>query len=131
MADEVRRRGGKSRSKSLGNVFTHSNLHKHFSGEVLLFFCFSIADVMLTLKLLARRGSTQFVESNPVANFFIGHWGPKGMVYFKFVMVAFVFVIVQIIAHKRVETARKLLSFAILAVGAVVAYSAVLYMRAV
>ena len=53
------------------------------------------------------------------------------MVYFKFMMVAFVFAIVQIIAHKRVETARKLLSFAILAVGSVVAYSAVLYLRAV
>jgi len=109
-------------------VLTHSNLHTHLSGEVLLFLCFSIADVVLTFKLLYHGGH---VESNPVANFFIGHWGPKGMVYFKFVMVAFVFFIVQIIAHKRVETARKLLNFAILAVGAVVAYSAVLYMRAV
>ncbi|MBT4863707.1 MAG: hypothetical protein HON53_01120 [Planctomycetaceae bacterium] len=128
MSEEVRRRDGKSRSKSKGNVLTHSNLHTHLSGEVLLFLCFSIADVVLTFKLLHHGGH---VESNPVAKFFIDSWGPKGMVYFKFVMVAFVFLIVQIIAHKRVETARKLLSFAILAVGAVVAYSAVLYMRAV
>jgi hypothetical protein len=131
MAEQVRRRGRKSRSKSVGNMLTHSNLHTHLSGEVLLFFCFSIADAVLTLKLLARRGPTQFVESNPIANFIIGHWGPKGMVYFKFAMVATVFLIVQIIAHKRIETARKLLHFAILAVGAVVAYSAVLYLRVV
>ena len=69
-------------------------------------------------------------ESNPIARFFINSWGPKGMVYFKFVMVAAVFVIVQIIAHRRVETAKKVLNFAIIAVGAVVTYSAVLYLRA-
>jgi hypothetical protein len=131
MSEQVRRRDGKSRAKSVGNVLTHSNLHTHLSGEVLFFLLFSIADVVLTFKLLARRGSIQFIESNPIAKFFIDHWGPKGMVYFKVVMVATVFLIVQIIAHKRVETARKLLSFAILAVGAVVAYSAVLYLRVV
>jgi len=126
MRERVRRPGDEIRSNPIIKAFTHSHLHTHLSGEVLLFLLFSIADVVLTFKLLYHGGH---FESNPIARFFLNSWGPKGMVYFKFAMVAFVFVMVQIIAYKRIETARRLLMFAILAVGCVVAYSAVLYLR--
>lgn len=98
------------------------------SRELWLFLLFSLADVVLTVKLLAHGG---YVESNPIARFFLLSWGARGMVYFKFALVAATCVLIQIIAHKRHATARRLLNFAVLVVGAVVTYSSLLYIRAV
>lgn len=111
---------------SLVGVLFHPNL-LHVSQEVWLFLLFSVADVVLTVALLSHGG---FAESNPVARFFLNGWGPKGLVYFKISLVATVCLIAQFIAFKRIETARRLLSFAVLAVAVVVAYSSVLYYRA-
>lgn len=127
MRDQAQRQDGDPRSNPIIDAVTHSNLHTYLSGEVWLFLLFSIADVVLTFKLLYHGGH---FESNPIARFFLAHWGPKGMVYFKFAMVSLVFVIVQVIAYKHIETARRILNFAIVAVGGVVTYSAILYLRA-
>jgi hypothetical protein len=115
-----------SETPSLAEMLFHSNL-QHVSQAVSLFLLFSVADVVLTVALLYRGG---FAESNPVARFFLNSWGPKGLVYFKVSLVATVCLIAQFIAFKRIETARRLLSFAALAVAVVVAYSLVLYYRA-
>ena len=90
--------------------------------ETLLFVLVSAMDVFMTYILLSQDGG-QFVESNPVARFFIYGWGVKGMVYFKFAMVAFVCVLSQIIARHRPRTARWLLLGATAVVALVVAYS--------
>lgn len=86
----------------------------------------SALDLFMTYLLLAHGG---FRESNPVANFFILHWGVKGMVYFKFGLVALVCTIAYIVGQHRPTTARRLLQFATLVVTAVVGYSLVLFLR--
>ena len=132
MRDQAPTRRRKARSIPVIEAVTHSHLHTYLSGEVWLFLLFSIADVVLTFKLLnLPSNEIRFGESNPIAQFFFAHWGPKGMVYFKFILVAFVCVVAQVIAAHRVETARRLLTFAILAVAGVTVYSAFLYIRAV
>ncbi len=88
--------------------------------ETVRFLIVSIGDIFLTCYLLSGGG---FTEANPIAGFFIDHWGRKGMVYFKFSMVSVVAVIAQIIARKRLETARRLLNFATLVVTIVLLYS--------
>lgn len=86
----------------------------------------SALDVFMTYLLLRR---PDFTEGNPIALYFLRHWGVKGMVYFKFVMVAVVVLIAQVIARKKVETARQLLNLAALVVAGVVVYSLILYLR--
>jgi hypothetical protein len=112
----------KSRKASFffGNFF--------FEAETALYVVLSIADLLITNHLLQHRAEGfQFVESNPVAREIIHHWGPRGMVYFKFGMVAVVVLITQIIARHRPFTARLVLFFAILMMIYVVVYSVRLF----
>jgi len=88
--------------------------------ETLLFVLVSAMDVFMTYILLSQDG---FFESNPVAHYFIAGWGTKGMVYFKFGMVAFVCVLSQIIARRRPQVARWLLIGATVVSAIVVVYS--------
>lgn len=90
--------------------------------ETLLFVLVSAMDVFMTYILLSQEGGG-FVESNPVARYFIAGWGTKGMVYFKFGMVAFICVLSQIIARRRPRVARWLLIGATIVSAVVVAYS--------
>jgi hypothetical protein len=94
--------------------------------ETVWFILVSALDVFMTYLLIRQPG---FTEGNPIPAYFLNHWGVKGMVYFKFFMVAFVSVIAQIIARKREDIARRLLQFATVVVAAVVVYSLVLYLR--
>lgn len=94
--------------------------------ELVLFVLVNALDVFMTYWLLQHEG---FTESNPVALFFIHRWGPKGMIYFKFGMVAFVCVIAHIVGQQRPELASKFLTLGTLIVGGVVVYSAMLYFR--
>lgn len=70
-------------------------------------------------------------ESNPIAAYFINHWGPlKGMLGFKLGLVVFVCVVTQAIAHRHEQRAKRVLNLGSLLVGAVVAYSLSLLVRA-
>ena len=70
--------------------------------ETVRFIFVSALDVFLTYILIRQE---HFHEGNPVARFFLNHWGLRGMIYFKFAMVAFVAVLAQIIARSRLDTA--------------------------
>ncbi len=94
--------------------------------ETVAFLLVSALDVFMTYFLLRQPG---FTEGNPVAAYFFHRWNIKGMVFYKFFMVAFVTVISQIIARKREDIAARLLQFATVVVGGVVVYSLVLYLR--
>ena len=94
--------------------------------ETTWFLMVSALDVFMTYFLIRQPG---FTEGNPIPAFFLNHWGIKGMVYFKFGMVAFVCVIAQIIARTRPAVGSRLLQFATVVVGGVVVYSLVLYLR--
>ncbi len=87
--------------------------------ETATFVLLSALDVLLTSLLLSGDGE----ELNPIADFFYHRWQTNGLVMFKFVMVALVTVVIQIIARQHIEAARKVSIFACILVGAVVVYS--------
>ena len=91
--------------------------------ETCWFILLSVCDLVLTF-LLLRTGI--FREVNPVAEFVLFAGGLKGFAYFKFAMVAFVTVLAQIIARRRLETARTVLRTAIVVQFFVAVYSATL-----
>jgi hypothetical protein len=91
-----------------------------------LFILVSALDVFATYLLLQHGG---FTESNPVARYFLHGWGMRGMIYFKFGMVALICTIAYVVGQHRPLTAQRLLQFATLVVGAVVVYSVVLFVR--
>ena len=64
-----------------------------------------------------------FRESNAIANYVLSRFGFRGMVYFKFALVAFVAVAAQIAALKHIRIGRWLLNFGTLITGCVVIYS--------
>ena len=103
--------------------------------ETGLFLLVSVLDFLMTYRLLVESGSEGlygkviFYESTPIARFFLNHWGPKGLFYFKLALFTFVAVIAQIIACKKIETARKLLNFATILIAGVVIYSLSLLLR--
>lgn len=104
--------------------------HEH---EISLFILVSLFDILMTWILLSRpkdAGGVYFNESNPVAQFFLHHWGLKGMIYFKFFMVGFVCAIAEIVAHYRPRTGKFILQLGIVVVSVVVIYSLTLLLQA-
>ena len=102
--------------------------------ETTRFILVSTLDIFMTYLSLSYRDEANnpvFIESNPIARFFINHWGVKGMYYFKLTMVAVATVIAQVVARKKLETARMLLNGASVVVAGVVVYSLVLFLRTV
>lgn len=94
--------------------------------ETSWFLLVNVLDIVVTWLLIR---SDQFRESNPVALYFLNHWGLRGMNLFKLSTTVLVIGISQYIAASRPATARLLLIFGTIVVGAVVCYSAVLGLR--
>ena len=90
--------------------------------STLLFAIVSALDLIMTWTLLTH-DEMVFVESNPVARYFLYGWGLLGMLYFKLSIVSFVAILCQVIARSRMDIARRLLYFATATVSAVVLYS--------
>ena len=88
--------------------------------ETCLFILVNALDVFMTYILLSLG---EFRESNEMANYFFARWGIRGMVYYKFILVGVVTVTAQIIARKRLGTARYLLNSGSLIIACVVVYS--------
>jgi hypothetical protein len=107
-------------------LIRHWLVHRPLEHETALFLLVCALDLFMTYVLLRRGG---FRESNPVADWFLMRWGFPGMIVFKFATAAVVTVIAQVVAEKRVRTARWLLRFGTLIVGSVVVYSLVLFLR--
>ncbi len=95
-------------------------------GLALLFVLLNVIDVVITYLGMA---SGHLTEVNPIAGFFIDHWGLKGMLWFKFLVVAFVMTLVKIISRRHPASSRNVLLFGNLAVGIVVVYGILLSMR--
>lgn len=73
----------------------------------------------------------RITESNPIAAYFINRWGlEKGLLAFKFGLVAAICLITQRIALRQPRTARWVLNLGTLVTGAVVLYSVGLLLRA-
>lgn len=95
-----------------------------FETETAWFGLVNTLDIVLTF-LLIRRG--EFFESNPIARYFINHWGLKGMIGFKVALVLIVIAITQFVAHKKPQLARGVLIFGTVVVACVVIYSVSLH----
>lgn len=95
--------------------------------ETCFFILASALDVVMTYILLNH--GPEFQESNQVAAYFLARFGFKGMVYFKFALVAFVTVIAQIVVKTRPQLARRLLNGGTMITVAVILYSAFLWFR--
>lgn len=106
--------------------------------ETVLFVFVNVLDYFMTYILLMysnMEGSPlrlKLMESNPVAAYFINHWGViKGMLGFKLLLVVFICVVTQAIAYRNEDTARKVLNAGSVLVSGVVIYSLWLLTRAV
>ncbi|MBI3864391.1 MAG: hypothetical protein HY290_21115 [Planctomycetia bacterium] len=100
--------------------------------ETGLFILASALDVFMTRYLITSSTSTShisFVEGNPIARYFLDSWGPDGLTWFKFGLVAVVSIICQVIARRKIDVARRVLLFATVAVMGVVIYSVVLMVQ--
>lgn len=96
--------------------------------ETTVFILVNVLDFFTTFWMLTTRD--HFHESNPIAAWFLQGWGPiKGLLYYKLSLVTVVCLISQIIATRRLETARWLLNFGTFVVSVVVAYSLALLLR--
>ncbi len=102
--------------------------------ETALFMLVSFLDLLMTYLLLLYSAhdllNRMIVESNPLAQLYLDTWGFKGMVYLKFSLVTVVVLLAQIIARRKLTTARVLLNAATIILSAVVIYSFMLYLRA-
>jgi hypothetical protein len=87
--------------------------------ETNIFILSNVLDVYMTYLLLLRGA----MEANPLANYVLQRFGFHGMVWFKLVVVAAVCIIAQLIATRRIGTARFLLILGTFLVGCVVMYS--------
>ena len=92
-----------------------------------LYLVVSALDFVATKYMLKSGG---FREANPIAEFFLYGWGPRGLLYFKAALTGLVCVISQIVAPKHPRTARTILEFGTLVVTVVLLYSAWLLLRA-
>jgi len=99
--------------------------------ETTIFILVNLLDFAMTWWMLHHRelGMGNFYESNPVARYFLNHWGVRGLLYFKMAVVAFVCVIAQIVATRRESSARFLLVVGTMVVSAVVIYSVRLFLN--
>ncbi|QDU40948.1 hypothetical protein Mal4_53110 [Maioricimonas rarisocia] len=126
-------KSGKRRTGPIGKLL-HTLFRRQLplEHETAMFVLVNVLDFLATWWMLThgRSGNRVFVESNPIASYFLYGWGPfKGMLMFKLALVLFVCGIAQVIAVWKPQTASRLLNFGTLAVGAVVIYSATLYVR--
>lgn len=100
--------------------------------DTLCYVAASALDVVMTWLLLTYDGGSDqvgFIESNPVARYFLYGWGIAGLVYFKVATVGLVILVCHVIARKRIDVAHRIMQFATLVVTLVVVYSICLLVR--
>lgn len=102
--------------------------------ETALFILVNVLDFFMTFWMLSHRNEDgsggYFIESNPVAAYFLYRWGPfRGMLFFKLAIILVVCLVTQIIATRKLETARWILRFGTALVALVVVYSLTVYLR--
>ncbi len=103
---------------SLSSLFTNQRLP--FAFETLLLIALSAADVILTHRLI---GGGRHVEANPIANWVLTTAGMRGMVIYKFIMIAIICTLAQIIAIYRKPAGLLVMWIGVIAHGLVVMYS--------
>ena len=129
-ADSPMRQLQRARSK-LKRFFVDHWEHEH---ETTLFLFVSLLDFFCTYTLLttAPAGGVRHIESNPVAAWFLNHYGVvKGLLGFKLAMVIVVCGLAQVVSFTKPTAGKGILLFGTLLTAAVVAYSIALLARAI
>ena len=93
--------------------------------ETNYFILINVLDIIFTNALLRSHA----IEANPLANYFLKHWGFPGMIAFKLALVAGVCLVTQLIAVHHLKRAKQVLTIGCGIVGLVVAYSAIMLIR--
>jgi hypothetical protein len=88
----------------------------------------SLADLALTWALLERASGCAH-ESNPIASWWLAHFGMPGLAGFKANMVVIVAALVLFVARRRPQTAQRIVVFGCCTLLAVILYSGVLMYR--
>src|SRR5262245_14753953 len=90
--------------------------------SLFVYIALSLADLTLTWILLEYSGG-KIYESNPIAGAWLATYGWAGLIIYKTLALALVVIVSVYVSFKQPQTARRLLRFAIVAVGAVTVYS--------
>jgi hypothetical protein len=99
-----------------------SGLRSLHPGKLALFGLLSVADLLLTLRLVHTSGG-QVYESNPLASAWLELYGGTGLAIFKGLAMLLVAGVAVYISFHRPRAAGRILGFACLATGFVVVYS--------
>ena len=109
------------------NKRRNSPLDLKYETEISWFVLVGALDVFMTYLILrySAEGRTHnvMIEGNPIARWILHQWGLRGMVIFKFLMIAVVTTIAEIVGRFRPQLGRNLLKIGTLVVGGVVIYS--------
>jgi hypothetical protein len=97
-------------------------------GRLILFMVLSVADLILTWRLLLFSHGLVY-ESNPIARYFLSQYGWPGILGFKCVDVLIVACLTLIISSVQPAAARRVLSMACVVVASVAIYSCFLALR--
>jgi hypothetical protein len=100
--------------------------------ETCWFILVNLLDFVVTYRMIGygNAAGVRFAESNPVAGYFLDHWGISGLLKFKLGVVIFVCVVAQVVYRHRPDLARALLILGTAAVGAIVLYSVRMFFNA-
>jgi hypothetical protein len=102
MTDRLAERKGQSRFPKLGRPSPIGN-------ECLLLIALSVADLILTHRLLAQGGG--FYESNPLARWVFDRWNVVGLTVYKFALVGLIVVLGEVIERHRPGWGRAVVLF--------------------
>ena len=95
------------------------------SRKLMLFVCLSLVDLVLTWHLLSH-GDGQVYEGNPLARWWLAHYGWQGLTLFKVALALLVVGLTLVIAQKRPRAAGRVLVLSCGILLAVVLYSGLL-----
>jgi hypothetical protein len=93
--------------------------------KLMLFVCLSLTDLVLTWHLLSH-GDGQVYEGNPLARWWLAHYGWLGLTLFKLSLALFVVGLTLVIARQRPRAAGKVLVLSCVILATVVLYSGLL-----
>jgi hypothetical protein len=129
---------GRERRFDLRSSGKRSGRRWSFSGRIPLetemswFILANLLDFVVTYRMIGYGGPSgvRFGESNPIALYFMNHWGLKGLLGLKLAVVLFVCAVAQLAYRRRPDLARFLLILGTIVVTAIVLYSVRMFFQA-
>jgi hypothetical protein len=99
-----------------------SEVRRPSIGALALFSVLSLIDLGMTWFLLSQSGG-RIYESNPIANAWLATYGWSGLIIYKVLGLLLVISLVLFVSSRQPHVGKRLLNFAIVALGCVTIYS--------